>query len=186
MLLSFFILVEHPFINLDPDIGSPGIWFISLSFAVTHIALNLYIRMKWKRGALNDPKPFHWTLSYVIYVIPVSLICSFLLSLLHVVLPPLSSPLEELIFLSLLILVISSVITIVFLPSLDFILVFLGIIRLFELILFPKGLPVEIAGFTVIGFLLCCLLFFPLVPVGLFYSKEIMKKIHLIQNKNHN
>jgi len=142
--------------------------------------------MKWKKSALNDPKPFHWTLSYVIYVIPVSLICSFLLSLLYVVLPPLSSPLEELIFLSLLILVISSVITIAFLPSLDFILVFLGIIRLFELILFPKGLPVELAGFTVNGVLLCCFLFFPLVPVGLFYSKEIMKKIHLIQNKNHN
>ena len=77
MLLSFFILVEHPFINLDPDIGKPGIWFISLSFTVAHIVINLYIRMRWKRSALNDPKPYHWTLGYVIYVIPVILICFF-------------------------------------------------------------------------------------------------------------
>jgi len=39
MLLAFYILVEHPFVNLDPDIGSPNIWLISLSFSVTHIVI---------------------------------------------------------------------------------------------------------------------------------------------------
>ena len=181
MVLTLFILVEQPQINLDPDIGSPSIWFISLSFSGTHIVMNFYLGMRWKRSALEDPRPEHWILSYGFYIIPVSLACSFLLTLLQLALPlydDWTAPVGEIIFLSLLILVISLIITIVFLPSLDFLLVFLGIARLMELILFPNGLPYEIAGFGTIVVLICCFLILPLIHVGTFYSQQIIKRLH--------
>lgn len=180
MVLTLVILVEQPQINLDPDIGSPSIWFISLSFSVTHIVMNYYLGMRWKRSALEDPRPKDWILSYGFYIIPVSLTCSFLLALLQLALPQyddLTAPVGEIIFLSLLILVISLIIIIVFLPSLDLFLAFLGFARLMELILFPNGLPHEMAGFSSIVVLICCFLILPLVPVGTFYSQQIIERL---------